>query len=179
MDRRTFFVAVALASFAPGVVHAQTRAPAGPPASAQSPEQIVRWIYAEAVKKDSSGGQNGGTIFGGDKGPIRRLFSAAFLREWDAAQARIKKSGDMGLDFDPVSNSQDPAIGRVTYAVESTGADKSTVGATFGSLHDPKAKPQTIRYDFVREGGAWKIDNIRGNVENDSWSMRELMKEWK
>ncbi len=179
MDRRTFFVTMALSALAPGVVHAQTRAPAGPPANAQTPEQIVRWIYAEAVKRDSSGGQNGGTIFGGAKGPIRRLFSTAFLREWDAAQARIKKSGDMGLDFDPVSNSQDPAIGRVTYTVESTSADKSTVGATFGSLHEPKAKPQTIRYDFVREGGAWKIDNIRGNVENDSWSMRELMKEWK
>ena len=179
MDRRTFFVAAALAALLPGFAPAQTRTPAGPPASVQTPEQIVRWIYAEAVKKDSSGGQNGGTIFGGDKGPIRRLFSAGFLREWDAAQVRIKKSGDIGLDFDPVSNSQDPAIGRVTYTVESTSADRSAVGATFGSLHDPKAKPQTIRYDFVREGSAWKIDNIRGSVENDPWSMRELMKEWK
>ena len=179
MDRRTFFVVAALAALIPAVAHAQTRTPAGPPASVQTPEQIVRWIYAEAVKKDSSGGQNGGTIFGGDKGPIRRLFSAGFLREWDAAQVRIKKSGDIGLDFDPVSNSQDPAIGRVTYTVESTSADRSTVGATFGSLHDPKAKPQTIRYEFVREGSAWKIDNIRGSVENDPWSMRELMKEWK
>ena len=174
MNRRTFLISAVALGLSPLPVFAQS----GPPASVQTPEQIVRWIYAEAVKKDSNGGQNGGTIFGGTKGPIRRLFSASFLREWDAAQKRIAKSGDIGLDFDPVSNSQDPAIGKLEFKVESSSADKATVGATFGSLHEPAAKPQTVRYDFVLEGKVWKIDNIRGAADNDPWNFREIMKEW-
>ncbi len=173
MDRRAFVLGVLAAATAMSV-HAQ----ALPPAGVTTPEQIVRWIYAEAVKKDKEGSQRGGTIFNNDK-PSRLLFSRAFMREWDASQARIKKSGDMGLDFDPVSNSQDPSIGKTDIRVESSTTVKATVAAIFGSLEQPKEKPQTVRYDFIREGDTWKIDDIRGAVERDGWSLRKLMKEWK
>ena len=175
MDRRKFMKLTfsGLASSAAWPALAQTNK-----ARMETPEDIVRWIYAEAVKKEKDGSQKGGTIFGG-KGPIRRLFSVAFLREWDAAQARIKKSGDLGLDFDPVSNSQDPSIGKVEFKIENESAGKTRVAATFGSLEDPKAAPQTVRYDCVREGNAWKLDDIAGSVEQDPWSLRGLMKEWK
>lgn len=179
MNRRRFMAMLATTTLAGLAFVGPVYAQASPPASVQTPEQIVRWIYAEAVKKDRHGSQNGGTIFGtGNRGPIRRLFSAGFLREWDAAQARLKKSGDMGLDFDPVSNSQDPSIGKTEFRVETNTDARVTVAAIFGSLEDAKAAPQTVRYDFLREGNAWKIDNLRGNVEADPWDLRKIMKEW-
>ncbi len=175
VNRRMFLIAGSLMGMA---TPAFPQRAYGPPDSAQSPEEIVRWIYAEAVKPDgSSGGQKGGTIFG-RTGPIRRMFSGAFLREWDLMQVRIKKSGDSGLDFDPVSNSQDPQIARVSIVVERTGPSKSTVAATFGSSQSPKAAPRTVRYDFVLEAQRWKIDDIRGRVERDPWSLRALLKSW-
>ncbi len=36
----------------------------------------------------------------------------------------------------------------------------------------------TVRYDFVREGNLWKIDNIRGAVEKTPWSVREMLTEF-
>lgn len=175
MDRRAFLLtaAFAVSAFSPAMAQSPI-----PPAHIQTPEAIVRWIYIQATNRDKDGQQNGGTIFG-KGGPSVRLFSSAFMREWNAAQARLKKSGDMGLDFDPVSNSQDPAIGKTDIRLESKSEDRTTIAVTFGSLHDPRAKPQTVRYDFVRTEAGWKIDNIRGAVENDPWSLRALMKEWK
>ena len=175
MNRRVFLLSAAFAASA--LVPAFAQSPV-PPAGYTTPEAIVRWIYIQAVKPEKDGSQTGGTIFN-KGGPSRRLFSSAFMRDWNVGQARIKKSGEMGLDFDPVSNSQDPAIGKVDIRVESETGGKATVAATFGSLHEPKAKPTTVRYDFIRDDAGWRIDDIRGSVEKDPWSMRQIMKEWK
>ncbi len=32
-----------------------------------------------------------------------------------------------------------------------------------------------IRYDFVREAGGWKIDDIRSAVDGKPWSIRRLL----
>jgi hypothetical protein len=29
-----------------------------------------------------------------------------------------------------------------------------------------------VRYDFVREAGAWKIDNARSTIEGKPWALR-------
>jgi hypothetical protein len=45
-------------------------------------------------------------------------------------------------------------------------------------LHQvPPAKPadRTIRYDFVREAGGWKIDEIKGAVDGETWSLRAII----
>ena len=175
MDRRAFLLSAAFAvlTLAPAIAQSPI-----PPAASNTPEAIVRWIYVQATKLDKDGQQSGGTIFS-KGGPSVRLFSSAFMREWNAAQARLKKSGDMGLDFDPVSNSQDPSIGKTDIRIESSSDAKATVAVTFGSLHEPKAKPVTVRYDFIRSDAGWRIDDIRGAVEADPWSLRALMKEWK
>ena len=35
----------------------------------------------------------------------------------------------------------------------------------------------TVRYDMVRERGAWKIDDIRGLIDGKEWSIRKLLRE--
>ena len=34
-----------------------------------------------------------------------------------------------------------------------------------------KAADQTLRYDFVRDGTAWKIDDIKGASDVEAWSI--------
>jgi hypothetical protein len=34
--------------------------------------------------------------------------------------------------------------------------------------------PRVVTYDFVHEGGAWRIDNIRGQ----GWSVRKILTAW-
>jgi hypothetical protein len=35
----------------------------------------------------------------------------------------------------------------------------------------------SIRYDFVRDGAQWKIDDIRGAEDSKPWSIREMLNE--
>jgi hypothetical protein len=41
----------------------------------------------------------------------------------------------------------------------------------------PRANPDddVVRYDFVRDGGHWKIDDIRGATDGKPWSVRGLL----
>ena len=42
---------------------------------------------------------------------------------------------------------------------------------------EARANPadKTVRYDFVREAGQWKIDDIKGAVDGTAWSVRALL----
>ena len=61
---------------------------------------------------------------------------------------------------------------------EKQDADKATIAVTLES-HQREARAnaadKTIRYDFVREAGAWKIDDIKGAVDGGPWSVRALL----
>lgn len=37
-----------------------------------------------------------------------------------------------------------------------------------------KGPPQVVSYDFIREDGRWRIENMRGR----NWSLRDLVKHW-
>jgi hypothetical protein len=43
----------------------------------------------------------------------------------------------------------------------------------------PRAKPadNIIRYDFVRDDGRWKIDDISGSTDGEAWSIRGMLTE--
>jgi hypothetical protein len=36
---------------------------------------------------------------------------------------------------------------------------------------------KTIRYDFVHEAGEWKVDDIKGAVDGNPWSVGALLVE--
>ena len=49
-----------------------------------------------------------------------------------------------------------------------------TAGLLAASLRGALAPPpadQTMRYDFVREAGQWKIDDIRGSADGKPWTV--------
>ena len=85
-----------------------------------------------------------------------------------AMDARSKKLNEPILDFDPVTDSQDPEVEKLTIA---PAGDVAAV-ATFYS-GDVK---HVVRYSFVREDGAWKVDDISGGAGDDKWDLREIVK---
>ena len=107
-----------------------------------------------------------------------KYLSNALVALWAKADARTKKGDGGPVDFDPVTNSQDPDVKSFEVAAEKQEADKATVAVTIES-HQREARAnaadKTIRYDFVHEAGQWKIDDIKGAVDGSPWSVRALL----
>ena len=157
MRRRTLLAALAAASLT-----------AGPVRAADTPVQIVERIYR--ISAGADGKWSGPSAF--LKQDFRKsTFSKGLLQAIRAADAKDRK-GDVGwLDFDPISNSQDPNVIGLKVAATSTGADKTTVRASFRT--GPGAPAVSVEYDFVLEGAEWKLDEIR-TPGADGWSIRRM-----
>lgn len=114
------------------------------------------------------------TIYATPAGPKKQPFSKRLAGLFAAA---VKKSRELdepvsGLDFDYRINGQDhedDTFKSVRYAVVSADAARAEVKVTFKN-----GGPQTLTYLMVNEGGKWLVDDVRGKVENDPWSLAEL-----
>jgi len=87
---------------------------------------------------------------------------------------RSKALNEPILDFDPITNAQDPSVRDLSIAVESADNAKAIVAASFDS--EGGTARNIVRYVFVRESGAWKVDDISGQSGDEKWDLRELMK---
>ena len=85
-----------------------------------------------------------------------------------AMNARSKKLNEPILDFDPVTDSQDPQVEKLSIAAE--GAAVATATFFSGEVK------HVVRYSFVREGEAWKVDDISGGAGDDKWDLRDIIK---
>jgi Protein of unknown function (DUF3828) len=142
--------------------------------AADDPAGIITAIYTRAAKGK---GDTGGAFVFENKAAKANYLSKSLIALWVKADARTRK-GDVGpVDFDPVTNSQDPDVKSFKVAVEKQEADKATIAVTIDGHQGPRTKPAdgTIRYDFVRDAGQWKIDDIKGSVEGKPWSIRGLL----
>ena len=166
LTRRSLIAASLFVAAAPAL--AQAPAPSDPTA-------ILTAIYTRAAKGKGDGG--GGFVIE-NKAAKARYLSKSLIALWAKADARTRKGDSGPLDFDPVTNSQDPDVKSFKVAAEKREADKATVAVTIES-HQREARAnaadKTIRYDFVREAGEWKIDDIRGAVDGSPWSVRALL----
>ena len=103
--------------------------------------------------------------------------SKSLVELWAKADAHTPK-GDVGpVDFDPVTNSQEPDVKSFKVVAEKTEADKVVIAVTFTGRNTPprKAADLTMRYDFVREAGTWKINDIKGASDGEPWSIRQML----
>ena len=144
-------------------------------AAADDPAGIVTAIYTRAAK--GKGDAGGGFVIV-NKAARAKYLSKSLVALWAKADARTKKGDSGPVDFDPVTNSQDPDVRSFKLAAEKQGADKATVAVTIES-HQREARAyaadKTIRYDFVHEAGQWKIDDIKGAIDGSPWSVRALL----
>jgi len=147
-------------------------------AAADDPAAPIRAIYQRVA---AGKGDKGGQFVWAYARSRQRLMSASLVRLWAAAEAKVAP-GDMGPPgFDPVTNSQDPLVHGFAVTVEQRSPRRATVAVTFGRLPGDmqRRRTQVVRYDMVRERGAWLIDDIRGSVEGDPWSIRAILRGFK
>jgi hypothetical protein len=156
-DRRTvvaFFVASALAGRAS--------------ARAQTPADFLAEVYRLA-EGPSGDGSDGASIFADEDN--RRRFLSRRLR---AAMLTRTHNGDApDLDFDPISNGNDPSVHDLHIRTENENGTRAVVIADFVSHQD--AVRSVLRYMLVREDGGWKIDDIVASGKND-WQVSKIIK---
>ena len=172
ITRRALFRTSATGLLAGALSH---RAFAAPP-SANDPVAIVNAIYARAAKGK---GDSGGGFVIESKAAKAKYLSKSLIALWAQADAHTPK-GDVGpIDFDPVTNSQEPDVKSFKVVTEKLEADKAIIAVTIVGRGTPRAHSvdDTIRYNFVREAGQWKIHDISGASDGEAWSIRGMLAE--
>ena len=147
---------------------------AAPPSPAD-PLAIVNAIYARVAKGK---GDSGGAFIIENKAAKAKYLSKSLIDLWAKADAHTPK-GDVGpVDFDPVTNSQDPDVKSFKVTADKLEADKAAVAVTMTGRSARKSPADdVVHYDFVREGGGWKIDDIKGSADGEAWSIRGMLEE--
>ncbi|MBP0650304.1 hypothetical protein J8J40_24975, partial [Mycobacterium tuberculosis] len=108
-----------------------------------------RKIYAFSAGK--SGAWDGPSAYF-DATMRKATFSKAFVAAIEEEDRLL--NGDMGaVDFDPISNSQDPAVHNLTISDAEAGADKARVEARFRLGPAATAPQSLVVYRMVLEGG--------------------------
>ena len=170
IDRRTLLTTSAAGLLASGIPSPAFAA------ATEDPVAILNAIYARAAKGKGDGG---GAFIIETRAAKAKYLSKALVALWAKADAHTPK-GDVGpVDFDPVTNSQEPDVKSFTVSPEKLEADKAVIAVTIAGRGAPRAKPadNTIRYDFVRDDGRWKIDDISGSTDGEAWSIRGMLTE--
>src|SRR3954447_24071728 len=149
LTRRAFVAASLLAGLSPAFAESPTP---------RDPAAILTAIYTRAAKGK---GDSGGAFVIENKAKGKYL-SKALVALWAKADAHTPK-GDVGpVDFDPVTNSQEPNVKSFKAVAEKLDAANATIAVTIARRGAPRAKSvdNTIRYNLVRDDGQWKIDDI-------------------
>jgi hypothetical protein len=170
VSRRALIVSGAAALLASAL--SQPASAAAP--SPADPAEIVSAIYTRAAKGKGDGG---GAFIIENKAAKAKYLSKSLVALWAKADAHTPK-GDVGpVDFDPVTNSQEPDVKSFTVTVEKQDADKAAIAAVITGRNAPARKPadRTIRYELVRDGAEWKIDDIKGASDGEPWSIRAML----
>jgi hypothetical protein len=152
MRRRTFLILAGASLIAPAAFAADA-----------APADIVASIYR--LYAGPKGDYQSGSI---EDKRVAAFFTRSLRAALKAMDARSRKLNEPILDFDPITDSQDPLVERLSVAPESDNA----AAATF---YSGEAK-HVVRYVFVREDGAWRIDDIAGGAGDDKWDLREIIK---
>jgi hypothetical protein len=172
MITRRALISTGLAGLLAGVSRRTLAAPPSP----SDPVAIVNAIYARAAKGK---GKGGGAFIIENAAAKAKYLSKSLTELWAQADAHTPKDDVGPIDFDPVTNSQEPDVKSFKVAPEKLDADKAVIAVTLTGHGAPpsKAADQVIRYNFVRDSGQWKIDDISGAVDGEPWSVRDLLKE--
>jgi hypothetical protein len=132
------------------------------------PAEILTGIYKEAVKGTTSDWLE----------PKRRgnYLSKSLLALWAKADRKTPKGEVGAIDFDLTTDTN--ALELKGFEIKSERqSDMAAVFAVKLAYREPyvrKGPPPVVTYEFIREGGRWRIDNIRA----PEWSVRDLLTLW-
>jgi hypothetical protein len=144
-------------------------------AASNDPVAILTAIYTRVAK--GKGNSGGGFVIENKAAKVKYL-SKSLIALWAKADGHTAK-GDVGpVDFDPITNSQDPEVKSFKVTADKLEADKAAASVKITGREARKTPAdETIHYEFVREGGAWKIDDIKGSADGEAWSIRGMLAE--
>ena len=154
MRLSTMVVLVAAAAAVPTAARA---------AGERSPADVTTAIYR--IYAGPKGDYQTGNL---DDKRVAVYLSKSLRAALKAMDARSKKLNEPILDFDPVTDSQDPEVEKLTIAAE---GDAAAIATFFSG--DVK---HVVRYVFKRENGALGIDDISGGEGDGKWDLREIIK---
>lgn len=101
-----------------------------------------------------------------------KYFTKSFDLLVTTSETKAAHDGGGSLDFDPVSASQDAELQKVTLKTDLLEMNKAVVSATFLN----HKLPTVVSYDFLKEEGDWKINDIKGTTEKEAWSVRKILR---
>ncbi len=101
----------------------------------------------------------------------KRFLSRRLRAALKAMEKRTPKGDAPDLDFDPVTNGNDPSVHDLRIKTESRSGTQAEVIADFISHQDTERS--VLRYFLVRENG-WKVDDIVASGKND-WRVSKLI----
>lgn len=113
-----------------------------------------------------------------DQGPDEPTYAYSVrLRRLVAAYEAAYAGGDLvgPVDFDLWTNSQEWSVSNVVLVEEPQGADRRTIVARFRNWD----RDNVNRFNFVREGGRWYLDDIVNGAGggDDGWTFSTLLME--
>lgn len=150
------------------------KSPAQTPSSFDPPG-IINSIYTRVAK---GSGESGGDFVWQGKAARAKYLSKSLIALWGKADALTPKGEVGSIDFDPVTNSQAPSVKSFTVTSEKLDSGIGTIAVKMTSGEKEQYKnpaDAVVRYDFARDGGHWKIDDIRGATDGKPWSVRTLL----
>ena len=132
--------------------------------SGADPAQFIESIYREAVAGTEPNWM--------EPAPQRLYLSKSLNALWRKTDPRIVPGDEGPIDFDMIADTNGLSLKGFSLAVERRTASTATIAVTLAYDEEkPRPKPSVVRYDLIREGGSWKIDNIRGR----DWSARHML----
>ena len=160
-----------MVSGAAGLFAARSHEAMAAPPRPADPAGIVTAIYTRAAR-----GKGDGFVIE-NKAAKAKYLSKSLVALWTKADARTPKGYVGPVDFDPVTNSQDPDVKSFKVVAEKQETEKATIAVTIEGYQGPRSKSsdQTMRYDFVLEAGQWNIDDITGTANGKPWSVRNML----
>ena len=132
ITRRTLILTGLLAGAASNLACAAAPSP-------NDPVGIINAIYTRAAKGKGDGG---GAFIMENKTAKAKYFSKSLIELWAKADAHTPKGDVPPIDFDPVTNSQEPDVKSFKVVAEKLEADKATVAVT---ITGPPAALQGLR----------------------------------
>jgi hypothetical protein len=171
ITRRSLLLTATTGFLAGAITHRAGAAQSSP----NDPVAIINAIYTRAAKGKGDGG--GAFIIENDAAKAKYL-SKSLVALWARADAHTPKGDVSPIDFDPVTNSQDPDVKSFKVVAEKLEADKAVIAVTItGRTARAKPSDDIVRYNFVRDDGKWKIDDIGSALDGEAWSIRDLLSE--
>lgn len=139
------------------------------PVAVEEPRDIVAAIYRLAAADP----KKAKPVSPFDQRATReKYFSKSFDLLITSSETKAAHDGYAAIDFDPISASQDAELQKVTLKTDILGLGKAIVSASFLN----HGLNTVVTYDFIREDGAWRVDDIKGTTEREAWSVRKILK---